>query len=88
MKKYQVTVSKQMHATLADGARSTGKSMAEFTDMVLRAKIDGKLPLAEDPGNLQELVHSKRSKEGHLLSPDGNYIHYDTMDAWYRQKSS
>ena len=90
MKKYQVTISKQIHGELADGARRTGKSMAEFADQVLCWRLEAELPLLAEhnPADLPNLVKGKgRTEEGNIISQDGNYSYMERLDTWVKISS-
>lgn len=65
-KKYAVTVSKKMHEVLEDGARRTGLSMTEFTDLVLRGKVEDELPLALSNAELRQEVKSSKTPGDNL----------------------
>ena len=87
-KQYQVKISRKMHETLEDGARRTGKSMAEFADIVLKGRLEAGLPLLAEhnPADLPNIVPGKgRSEEGHIISRDGNYLYMENMDTWVKR---
>lgn len=81
-KQYTIKVSRKMHDTLEDGSRRTGLSLAEFADKVLQGRVEDRLPLAENPTDLTGVVTGKRSEDGHILSPDGDYQYYEYIECW------
>jgi len=62
-----VKVSRKMHDVLEDGAQRTGMSISEFTDLVLRSKVEDELPLALSNAELQQTQVTKDARTAQVI---------------------
>jgi len=86
-KQVAVKVSRKMHDVLVDGAKRTNMSITEFTDLVLRSKVETELPLAVNAAELRQVDRKSKTAKNDLKATlaQARVIFEDRLPATMRE---